>query len=156
MHLKHWRSTNGIVHTTNLLTEKTNEVQLLTEWPTPGLWPGSVGRKSLTYSILLFCSDWSDTVVVWWSWSTFASVQVFTTTCMEHFLHAWSDFNCLPSTFSITISWYKIKTRRKAQTTWMSLVIGIKKRDFQLISQQREWERVIHLYCCGVWAFISV
>lgn len=91
--------------------------QFLMEWPTPGLWPGAVGRKSSTYATLLALA-WRDSVIPTTPFATL--LKVFLTTCFENFLR----FKCLlPSTD--TNWWHKIKTRKKAQAHITQLLLAI-------------------------------
>lgn len=96
------------------------EVQLWIEWPTPGLCPGEVGRKSSMCSILLVC-------IFGWPLGAspaFVACRVVDWRCLEHFLHN-ADLKCLPSTQEN--SWHRNKTRRTAQAP-KSLVFAMQKR----------------------------
>lgn len=92
--------------------------QFLMECPTPGLWPGAVGRKSLTYLTLLALA-WRDSVIPTPPFAT--ALKVFlTTSCFDNFLR----FKCLlPS--ADTNWWHKIKTRKNAQAHITQLLLAI-------------------------------
>lgn len=91
------------------------------EWPTPGLWPGVVGRKSsVTCSALLVFASAARTKRALRLWSpTFSALKVLSSRCrLEHFLQS-PGFKCLPSTR--VISWQHIKTMSKVQVVVVAI-----------------------------------
>ena len=108
-------------HATNIITRTWIwEVQLWIEWPTPGLCPGEVGRKSSMCSILLVLICGRPLGA-----SPASVARRLVWRCLEHFLHI-ADLKCLPLTQEN--SWHNNKTRRTAQAP-KNLVFAMEKRD---------------------------
>lgn len=121
------------------------------EWPTPGLWPDAVGRKSSTYSILL---DHSPPVS--FPRATPAAFKPFLVPPLLHFLHS-RCFKCLAPTHPTSL--HRIKTRRKTQAQATLVLFAITQSKWEreregMENHSPDWLTIDTVFCEGFICFL--